>query len=83
MGCKTCNESEKTPAMQIVEGWANWIFPNKEVEKKAKLRALICATCSHNKANLCTNCNGIPCPIPTKTRSMDTRCVKWDKHENN
>ena len=69
-GCKTCG-SNKGKLQRIIEGWKNYIFRDKEVEKIAKYRALRCATCDFNKMEICTKCN---CPKPMKTRSMDEEC---------
>lgn len=79
MGCTECQTIG--PLRAIIEGFGNWIFPNKEVEIIAKERAMICSTCPKNKFNLCTNCDGVPCPIPTKIRSINkqTKCEKWKR----
>lgn len=78
MGCSVCNKSKNKNKWQlIIEGWGNYLFPNAEVEMIAKTRALICSACTYNKLGLCTKCVGIPCPISTKTRSMDQTCDKW------
>jgi len=37
-----------TKIKQIYSGWKNFIFPNKEVEAIAKVRAKICAGCVHS-----------------------------------
>jgi|LakMenEpi03Aug12_release.lakeMendotaPanAssembly.Ray.scaffolds.fasta_scaffold753671_2 hypothetical protein len=39
---------------EIVEGWGNYIFPNKKVEYIAKSRALICAECPLNVLGICS-----------------------------
>lgn len=78
MGCEACNESQgKNKWQSIMEGWGNYLFPNQEVEKIAKTRALICSACKFNMLGMCTDCTGIPCPISTKTRSMQEKCEKW------
>jgi len=70
-GCSSCVNS-KGPLQRIIEGWGNYLFPNPEVEKIAKVRALRCATCDFNKFEICTKCVG--CPVAAKTRSMDEEC---------
>jgi len=64
---------------QIVEGWKNYIFPNSEVEIKAKKRLEICITnkcCKLTIKNICKVCG---CFIPAKVRSLDQHCPlkKW------
>ena len=75
--CNTCG-GKKGKLQIIIEGWKNYVFPNEEVEKVAKYRALRCATCDFNKLELCTKCGG--CPIIAATRSMDHDCPigRWD-----
>lgn len=75
--CKTCG-GNKGKLQKIIEGWKNYIFPDAEVEKIAKFRALKCATCDFNILEMCTKCN---CPIPMKTRSMDSECEinRWNE----
>lgn len=91
--CASCEGNKKGRLQRIVEGWGNWIFPNKEVESIAKLRALRCATCDFNKDMLDSSlpdilkpkglsisvCTKCYCPIAQKTRSMDSECEigKW------
>lgn len=62
---------------EIKEGWGNIIFPTPEIELIAIKRAEICATCEHNKVNICTQCG---CFIPAKTRSLKANCPinKWN-----
>lgn len=74
MDCEACGKNGALGS--IIEGWGNYIFPNKEVENLAKVRALICATCKSNKLNVCTECL---CPIPAKTRSTQEKCDKWKR----
>jgi len=31
----------------IMQGWKNYTFPNKQVEESAKIKAEICAKCTH------------------------------------
>ena len=38
---------------EIIEGWNNYIFPNKKVEYIAKTRALICAECPLYSIGIC------------------------------
>lgn len=60
----------------IVVGWKNVIFTDKEVEKMAFERAQICAACPFNKNSVCTKCH---CPLAAKTRSPKSKCPegKW------
>lgn len=39
---------------EIVDGWKNYIFPNKKIEYIAKARALICAECPLNVLGICS-----------------------------
>ena len=85
--CNACGNSTG-PLQRIVEGWGNWIFPDPEIESKAKLRALKCAKCDFNKDMLdsalpeilkpkgvvISACTKCYCPIAQKTRSMDETC---------
>ena len=75
MGCESCG-NKKGALGSIIEGWGNYLFPSKEVENLATVRALICATCPSNKLNICIECT---CPIPMKTRSTQETCDKWKK----
>lgn len=70
--CSACGDKKKGKLAQIVEGWGNVLFPDPEVEKVAKYRALRCAACDFNILNLCTKCGG--CPIIAATRSKDHEC---------
>lgn len=38
---------------EIVEGWGNFLFPDKKVEYEAKMRAVICAECSLYNLGIC------------------------------
>jgi len=38
---------------EIVDGWKNYVFPNKKVEYIAKARALICAECPLYSIGIC------------------------------
>jgi hypothetical protein len=62
--------------MFIYDGWGNLIFPSPEVEKLAKTRADICASCDDNKNNICGKCG---CYIPAKCRAREDKCPvnKW------
>ena len=66
--CSACDGKKKSKFRKIIDGWENYIFPDPEVEKVAKYRALRCATCDFNKMEICSKCN---CPIIAATRSMD------------
>lgn len=61
---------------EIITGWKNVAFENKEVENIAFERAKICASCPFNEANSCTKCG---CPLIAKTRSPKSKCPegKW------
>lgn len=73
----------------IINGWKNYIFPNKEVEELAKERAKICATCPINTNNVCSRrkCReiegkkkcGCGCPLAALLRSELSSCAlgKW------
>jgi len=69
--CSVCDGNKKGKLGRIIEGWENYIFPDEEVEKLAKYRALRCASCDFNKLEMCSKCN---CPIPLKTRSTEEEC---------
>lgn len=85
--CRNCNP-KKGKLQRIVEGWGNYLFPDKEIETMAKFRALRCATCDFNKDMLDNEITGILkplgamipvcmkcyCPINAKTRSVDEQC---------
>lgn len=58
---------------QIKEGWLNYIFDNPEVKELAEKRAEICASCDENIANFCKICG---CFLPSKTRSVNSKCPK-------
>lgn len=73
MGCTSCGEN-KLNFRSIKEGWTNYIWPNKEMEVKANLRALKCAKCPKNVFGVCTDCG---CPIIAKTRTEKETCSKW------
>lgn len=60
------DKSWKDKLGEIYSGWANLIFPNKEVEELAKQRAEHCSRCEHNVNNTCSLCG---CPLAAKTRS--------------
>lgn len=77
---------------EIIGGWKNYYFENKEVEAIAKSRAVVCSTCPHAKHSefidiidnkpeamkglVCDVCN---CPLSKKTRSLTSKCdlSKW------
>ncbi len=85
--CKNCGNG-KGKLQRIIEGWKNYIFPDPQIELKAKYRALRCASCDFNRDILDNEITGflkplglmIPvctkcwCPIEAKTRSMDAEC---------
>lgn len=62
---------------EIYSGWKNYMFPNPEIEEKAKKKAAICVSCPKIKPNkFCSVCG---CYIPAKTRSPRSKCPlnKW------
>ena len=63
---------------QIVEGWSNYVFENKEIEELAKLRLDVCLSCTHlnNHKLRCKLCG---CYMAAKTRSKNAKCPvkKW------
>lgn len=62
--------------MNIYDGWKNLVFPNPEVERMAKGRAEVCASCDENKNNICGKCG---CYVPAKCRAKEDKCPlnKW------
>lgn len=56
---------------EIFNGWKNVVFKNPQVEKIAKARAEICASCKFNIRSRCSKCG---CPLIAKTRSMQSHC---------
>lgn len=68
-------------AREIFDGWKNVIFPNKEIERLAKGRMLICNTCEHNSKFHSTirpdiHCVACGCPLISKTKSPHSFCPK-------
>ena len=62
---------------EIISGWKNYVFPNKEVEKIATNRMMTCLDCPKLKSNKrCALCR---CFMPVKVRSMKSTCPlkKW------
>jgi hypothetical protein len=62
---------------EIITGWKNYVFPNKEVEELAKERIKICLNCSKlTDRNFCSICH---CYMPAKVRSYRSSCPikKW------
>lgn len=74
---------------EIASGWANYIFPNPEVEKIAIERAKICSKCPNAihgtwlegyvkdksiKEVSGLKCNICNCPLSAKCRSKDSEC---------
>jgi hypothetical protein len=71
----------------IVQGWGNYVFPRRSVERLAKARAEICSKCPHAvkgkhevirdgrieslSAMMCKIC---VCPLSAKLRSPQERC---------
>ena len=62
---------------EIIAGWKNYIFPNKDIEKLAIDRMEICLACPKLKDNKrCAMCG---CFMPAKVRSELSTCPlkKW------
>lgn len=62
---------------EIISGWKNYVFPNKEIEKIATNRMLTCLDCERlRKDNRCNLCG---CFMPAKVRSIKSKCPikKW------
>lgn len=59
---------------EIVNGWGNYIFKNKEVEIIAKERLTLCCDCDGMAKN--ATCNFCGCYIPAKVRSINSTCPK-------
>ena len=78
---------------QIINGWKNFVFKNKETEAMARSRAEICAVCDKAKVGWFEQimpdysikniqglvCGECKCPLSTATRSEDYNCPlkKW------
>ena len=65
---------------EIIDGWTNYVFPNKEVEELAKRRITICTDktiCDKLKSN--NKCGICGCYMPAKVRSVKSSCPlkKW------
>lgn len=63
---------------EIIAGWKNYVFPNKEVEELAKNRIKICLSCPKiSERHFCNICH---CYMPAKVRSPKSTCplVKWN-----
>jgi hypothetical protein len=59
--------------LEIIDGWKNFIFENKEVEIEAKRRITICVDCEFfTSRNTCEKCG---CYMPFKTRSLKSKCA--------
>lgn len=58
---------------EIIIGWKNYIFPNKEVEKIATNRMLTCLDCPKFKKNT-NRCSLCGCYMPAKVRSINSTC---------
>lgn len=57
---------------EIIEGWKNLTFQNKDIEDIAKKRIAICVNCEFlRKNNTCRRCG---CYMPAKTRSLKSNC---------
>jgi hypothetical protein len=62
---------------EIISGWKNYIFPNKQVEELAIERMEICLGCDKLKDN--KRCGVCGCFMPAKVRSVKSTCPlkKW------
>lgn len=60
---------------EIIVGWKNYIFPNKEVEELAKKRLKICLdkTICEKLSNT-YSCKICRCYMPAKVRSVKSKC---------
>ena len=62
---------------EIIVGWKNYVFPNKEAEELAKKRLLICLDKTKCKKltdrHFCSICH---CYMPAKVRSPKSKCPK-------
>lgn len=87
---ETMNKKKKLKA--IFQGWKNLFFQDEEVEKIAKERAPICASCEHSVFGTYENligdelveikgmkCNICHCPLSTLLRQSLKGCElnKW------
>jgi len=65
---------------EIYSGWINWLWKTPEIEILAKARAIHCAKCDSNIANVCKECG---CPLIAKIRSTKETNIcllnKWEK----
>ena len=64
---------------QIIEGWKNYIFKNKEIEEKAKERIKICVSCEKFK-KITKQCGICKCFMPARVRLENPKCPlkKWN-----
>lgn len=77
----------------IYSGWKNYIFPNPEMEQKAKARAKICSKCPFAKQGTYQRlmkdyslkeikgllCEKCGCPLSTLLRQDEKTCNKWSE----
>jgi len=76
----------------IIDGWKNYLFENKDVEDLANERAHFCAKCPFAVEGLVTDlidddivdikgmvCDKCHCPLSAKLRSVEESCPigKW------
>lgn len=78
--------------LNIINGWANYIWEDEEAERLANERAKVCVSCEHAKEStfaeiidfketemkgLC--CELCSCPLTRLLRSEDAKCKisKW------
>jgi len=59
---------------EILTGWANLVFGNKEIKKMASERMAVCARCPHASAKMYLHCDVCGCYIPAKARSRESDC---------
>ena len=78
MSCASCgkNNTPLDKLKSIYDGWSNLIWKDKEVERIAKERAVICSECGQNKHEWCNECG---CYLPAKIRSIQEKwpIAKW------
>jgi len=59
---------------EIIVGWKNYVFPNKETEELAKKRISVCLDCKKlTDRHYCSICH---CYMPAKVRSPKSTCPK-------
>lgn len=59
---------------EIIVGWKNYIFPNKEVEKIATNRMITCLKCKDHFQKKTKRCGICGCFMPAKVRNINSKC---------